>query len=190
MNRIMLNYGGIEFEDFRCKDEDWDKCKSETRFGFFPEVIWDGVKIAQSVAIYRLVAKEVGIAGKNNIEMAQCDAVVDFCSEMAEASVPCAPWVPDGEDKAKSLEAFKTKLDKFIPNIEKILEENGGEWMVGEGFTWADLYVAYVLDQYVGGFVGLTDWKEKTPKLVAHQSKIWNIPKIKEYLASRPQTDF
>ena len=28
MNRIMLNYGGIEFEDFRCKDEDWDKCKS------------------------------------------------------------------------------------------------------------------------------------------------------------------
>ena len=63
------------------------------------------------------------------------------------ASVPCAPWVPDGEDKAKSLEAFKAKLDKFIPNIEKILEENGGEWMVGEGFTWADLYVAYVLDQ-------------------------------------------
>ena len=55
--------------------------------------------------------------------------------------------MPDGEDKAKSLEAFKTKLDKFIPNIEKILEENGGEWMVGDGFTWADLYVAYVLDQ-------------------------------------------
>ena len=109
--------------------------------------------------------------------MAQCDAVVDFCSEMAEgnitalqnsftnsnqkntflihisASVPCAPWVPDGEDKAKSLEAFKAKLDKFIPNIEKILEENGGEWMVGDGFTWADLYVAYVLDQVKHGGV-------------------------------------
>ena len=45
---------------------------------------WDGVRLAQSVAIYRLVAKEVGIAGKNNVEMAQCDAVVDLCSEMAE----------------------------------------------------------------------------------------------------------
>ena len=45
---------------------------------------WDGVRLAQSVAIYRLVAKEVGIAGKNNVEMAQCDGVVDFCSEMAE----------------------------------------------------------------------------------------------------------
>ena len=71
----------------------------------------------------------------------------NFSGYTFSASVPCAPWVPDGEDKAKSLEAFKTKLDKFIPNIEKILEENGGEWMVGDGFTWADLYVAYVLDQ-------------------------------------------
>ena len=57
---------------------------SALKFGFVPEMEWDGVRLAQSVAIYRLVAKEVGIAGKNNVEMAQCDAVVDFCSEMAE----------------------------------------------------------------------------------------------------------
>ena len=57
---------------------------SALKFGFLPEIEWDGVRLAQSVAIYRLVAKEVGIAGKNNVEMAQCDAVVDFCSEMAE----------------------------------------------------------------------------------------------------------
>ena len=57
---------------------------SALKFGFVPEIEWDGVRLAQSVAIYRLVAKEVGIAGKNNVEMAQCDAVVDFCSEMAE----------------------------------------------------------------------------------------------------------
>ena len=52
-----------------------------------PEIIWDGTRLAQSVAIYRLVAKEVGIAGKHNVEMAQCDGVVDFCSEMAEGKV-------------------------------------------------------------------------------------------------------
>ena len=45
------------------------------------------------------------------------------------------------EDKDK----FKTKLDNFIKNMEKILDENGGEWMVGDGFTWADLYVMVVL---------------------------------------------
>ena len=51
-----------------------------------------------------------------------------------------APNAPQ-EDKDK----FKVKLDKFIKNMEKLLDENGGEWMVGEGFTWADLYVAHVL---------------------------------------------
>ena len=60
---------------------------SALKFGFLPEIEWDGVRLAQSVAIYRLVAKEVGIAGKNNVEMAQCDGVVDFCSEMAEGKI-------------------------------------------------------------------------------------------------------
>ena len=61
--------------------------------------------------------------------------------------MPCAPFSPDGDEKNQALEKFKKKLDSFIKNIEKILEENGGEWMVGNEFTWADLYVAYVLNQ-------------------------------------------
>ena len=63
------------------------------------------------------------------------------------ASVPCAPFSPDGEEKNQALEKFKEKLETFIKNIEKILEDNGGDWMVGNEFTWADLYVAYVLNQ-------------------------------------------
>ena len=63
------------------------------------------------------------------------------------ASVPCAPFSPDGEEKNQALEKFKEKLETFIKNIEKILEDNGGDWMVGDEFTWADLYVAYVLNQ-------------------------------------------
>ena len=46
------------------------------------------------------------------------------------------------EDKDK----FKGKLNNFIKNMEKLLDENGGEWMVGKAFTWADLYVAVVLN--------------------------------------------
>ena len=50
------------------------------------------------------------------------------------------PNAPQG-DKDK----FKGKLDNFIKTIEKLLDENGGDWMVGKGFTWADLFVAVVL---------------------------------------------
>ena len=55
---------------------------SATKVGFMPELKWDDKIIVQSNAITRFVAKEVGIAGKNSVEAAQCDAIVDFCSEM------------------------------------------------------------------------------------------------------------
>ena len=56
-------------------------------------------------------------------------------------------FAPDEEAKKAALEKFNPKLDTFIKNIEKIFDDNGGEWMVGDEFTWADLYVAYVLNQ-------------------------------------------
>ena len=60
---------------------------SATKVGFMPELKWDDKIIVQSNAITRFVAKEVGIAGKNNVEAAQCDAIVDFCSEMVAGQV-------------------------------------------------------------------------------------------------------
>ena len=57
---------------------------SATKFGFMPELTWDGKVLGQSNAVTRFVAREVGIAGRNNVEMAQCDAIVDFCSEVVE----------------------------------------------------------------------------------------------------------
>ena len=56
-------------------------------------------------------------------------------------------FAPDEEKKKAALEKFNPKLDAFIKNIEKILEENGGEWLVGKDFTWADLCVAIALHQ-------------------------------------------
>ena len=43
--------------------------------------------MAQSNTITRFVAREVGIAGKNNMEMAQCDLIAEFCSEVVEGKI-------------------------------------------------------------------------------------------------------
>ena len=56
-------------------------------------------------------------------------------------------FAPDEAKKKEAKEKFKNKLDNFIKTMEKLLEENGGEWMVGQGFTWGDLYVAVALNQ-------------------------------------------
>ena len=58
-------------------------------------------------------------------------------------------FAPDEDKKKAALEKFNGKLDGFIKNIEKILEDNGGEWMVGKDFTWADLYVSIALHHVI-----------------------------------------
>ena len=67
--------------------ETFNSIISATKFGFMPELKWNGKVVGQSNTITRFVAREVGIAGKNNVEMAQCDAIVDFCSEMVAGMV-------------------------------------------------------------------------------------------------------
>ena len=119
-------------------------------------------------------------------------------------------FAPDEEKKKAAVEKFNGKLDGFIKNIEKMLEENGGEWMVGKEFTWADLYVAVALFQvkfnvilvtlfpfhnnasllqWTESFAGVK-WEEKTPKLLALNKKVLDLPKIKAHMESRPDAPF
>ena len=118
-------------------------------------------------------------------------------------------FAPDEEKKKAALEKFNPKLDAFIKNIEKILEENGGEWLVGKDFTWADLSVAIALHQVMSQcicvlftfpskspllqwtkvFAGV-EWEEKTPKLLALSKKVHDLPKIKAHMDSRPDAPF
>ena len=68
-----------------------------------------------------------------------------LCSFSAAISIH--PFFNAKNATEENREKFKGKLDNFIKNMEKLLDENGGEWMVGKAFTWADLYIAVVLQQ-------------------------------------------
>ena len=68
-----------------------------------------------------------------------------ICSSSAALSIH--PFFMAKNATEENREKFKGKLDNFIKIMEKLLDENGGEWMVGKGFTWADLYIAVVLQQ-------------------------------------------
>merc|ERR1712038_384153 len=179
--RMILTYGGVEFEDKRVSFEEWPQIKPTTKCGFIPELKWGDNVLVQSNAITRFAAREVGIAGKNSVEMAQCDAIVDFCSEVIEAAYSVHFFfAPNASQEARA--KFKGKLDSFVRNMEKLLEPNGGEWMVGGGFTLADLYVTIVLSQWVK--VARTDFE--SPTLTVLSKRVSDIPKIKSFIANRP----
>ena len=54
----------------------------DTIIGTLPILEYNGTTIAQSITIARFLAKEFNLAGKNRIEEAQADMIVDCVSDL------------------------------------------------------------------------------------------------------------
>merc|ERR1712088_900086 len=88
LTRLILAQAGVEYEDVRIKREDWPAMKPTIPWNQLPMLEYDGRKIDQSVAMARFVARENGLAGKNNFEAAQADMLVDCLSDMQNKFAP------------------------------------------------------------------------------------------------------
>ena len=100
--RLILNYAGIPFEDFRFKEEEWPTIKPsdwclrldyvissiqyicmesilflDMPFGQVPVLEVDGKLLAQSHTISRFLARRYGLGGKSQWEQSLADMYVD-----------------------------------------------------------------------------------------------------------------
>ena len=55
-----------------------------TPLGSLPFIEFEGKRLPQSMAIARHLAREFGLGGKNNVEQAQVDALIDTIQEAYE----------------------------------------------------------------------------------------------------------
>ena len=58
---------------------------ADSLYGGLPELEFDGERLGQSMSIARFLATEFGLTGRNNIERAKCDGIVDAGIDMANA---------------------------------------------------------------------------------------------------------
>merc|ERR1711981_1090359 len=75
--RLILTYGGEPWEEDRISFEEWPELKPKTPLGTLPILEYNGEKLCQSISIARFLAKQYGIAGKNNMEQAKAVMIVD-----------------------------------------------------------------------------------------------------------------
>jgi len=188
--RLLFALGGQKYEDVRIQREKWMEIKPTTPFGQMPVLEVDGVKLCQSKTIGRFLANRFGVAGKNEIEKAQADMVVDC---IADVAAPVGPmrFEQDATRKAEQRDKYgKETLPNHIKNLEKLLKENkgGDAYFVGDALTWADV-----------AFLDLCGWVESNgftadlsaaPKLKALKAKVEAQPKIAEWIKKRPANDF
>lgn len=98
--RFLFKYGGIEFEDCRVKREDWPQVKKSTYFfiliflldfiihvldytwGQLPVLEHKGKTVNQSLSITRYLGKQVKLAGNDDWENLEIDAIADTINDL------------------------------------------------------------------------------------------------------------
>jgi len=177
--RLLLAYGGIEYEDCRVEGGDWGKLKPTTPYGSLPILEWNGETIAQSITLSRFIAKEVGLAGRCNLECGQANEIVDAVTDMFNAFSKAH----FSKDEAAMKKVMTETLPTGLAQIEKRLTERGGQFLVGNALTWADIVVFNFCD-----FLPDQSVLAKVPKIKNLVGRVGEIPNIKNWVEKRPKT--
>jgi len=186
--RLLLAFAGVPYEDERVvvpweAPDAWSALKATTPWGQLPSLVWDGEIIYTSLAINRFLAREFGLMGKNNVQSAQVDEVLDVIQDVIEAGV-MAGSKKDEAEKSTSMAHHKTVT---IPNMGKKMErrlvERGGQFMVGNCLTLADIQLFnFCTDNPACG--------ESQAKLTDLVRRVGDMPNIKKWVEDRPKTAF
>merc|ERR1711875_141669 len=167
--RLVLAYAGVRYTDQRIPAP-WAAMKPTTPYGQTPLLSWDGEIIAQSMAITRFLAAQFGLKGKNNLESAQVDEVVDTIEDVIGVAIK-THFETDPVKKAETIAALnKSTILPMLTNIEKRLVSRGGQFLVGNALSLADIHLFFFCSEYT------------TPALLATTPKIANLVKRVEYL--------
>merc|ERR1719431_1574516 len=126
LSRLILSYAGVEFNDERLKGDTFGVVKSFLPYGQLPVLQYKGETICQSISIARFLAAEFGLGGKDNLESAQADEIVDAISDLQNAMIK----VYFAKDEA----AIEIVREKTWPagqaNLEKVLAARGGQFLL------------------------------------------------------------
>ncbi|GMR47239.1 hypothetical protein PMAYCL1PPCAC_17434, partial [Pristionchus mayeri] len=167
----------------------------ETPFLAFPVLEVDGVKIAQTLAILRYLAKEFGLAGPDNLTCARADAL---CDQMADYVMAFMPWhmVNKGFAKGRDVKElyekhFVSARAKNLPFFEEALSKSSTGWFVDTlDITHADIFIASMIEMTMKLDPNRASFLDGFPLLKAHQKKFFAHPKIQKHLAQRPPTEW
>ena len=188
-SRLIFAAAGEKYEDIRIERDDWPKHKPDMPLGQMPVLEYNGVKLTQSKAIARFLANQFHLAGKDTLEQAKVDAVVDTINDTLAPMMKLRTET----DEAKKAELTKKFVGEELPQALKSLETlatqygNGGAFFVGNQLTWADL----LFHNFATIYLELdADALKNFPWLAKNRQEVEHQPKIAQYLKQRPVTAF
>ena len=178
--RWMLAVNEIEFEnvslsgpaDFRNL-----KLAGKLPFNQLPLLEIDGLNLSQSAAMVGYLARRGGFYGDGPVETVWCDMIAGAIADFNTPAMQFA-FQPDPEVAKQGLRA---SVAKFCPHFARILERNGGEFLVGARRSLADVVLAESLTSYLEF---ISECLNEYPGLKDLQARVIYEPGIAAYLRS------
>ncbi|KAI1700930.1 glutathione S-transferase 1 [Ditylenchus destructor] len=188
--RFILHYADVDFEDNRITKEEWEAIKPTMPYEQLPVLEVDGIKIPQSVAIYRFLARRFGLAGKTDIESALLDSIVDLQKDFFHeigSWFPVAAGRKEGDKDKLYKEIFVPAAERYFPRLVKLLNESGSGFFAKSGVSWVDFFLANT-SLTIKNFA--PEMLDKYPELKDHFERVHALPQLQPYFAKYDRKDY
>merc|ERR1712168_58553 len=186
--RFLLEYTGTEFTDtlFSVKGEapNWDtshwmdvKFTKGLDFPNLPYYIDGDVKLTQSHAILRYIARKNNLCGQNEKESYRCDLMSAMCMDFFTGWFKLCYGVNGPWEEAKA--AYLADLPAKLKPFEDFLGDN--PWFAGKNITFVDFHMYELMYQNAKL---APEVLAKCEKLSAFVKRFEDLPQIKAYMES------
>ena len=185
--RLLFTLANQKYEEVNIAFEDWPTKKETLPFGQAPvlEVTQNGktVVIAQSHAIERFLANKFNLFGKDDIERARIDMIIEQVTDLFNSLIIIYRKTESEEKKQELEKALTESVPKGLKLIQNLYEANNEEnpasgYLVGDKLTYADITLVNFYDW-------LRESRDKVlkglPRLEEHFNKIRNLDSLKQH---------
>ncbi len=186
--RLALAFGNIPFEDHRFALTEWPQVRDTTPLKQVPVMEVDGETITQCNSLIRYAGRLAGLYPVDALEALHCDEAMDTVEDVICKIVPTM-FIQDDEEKRIARETLaQGDIPLFLRRLETMLKERGGRYFAGDRLSVADFKVflwirnlqSGILDHIPSDIV-----KQATPALVAHCTRISEVPEVLAYYQMR-----
>ncbi|CAH1248709.1 HPGDS [Branchiostoma lanceolatum] len=184
--RLLFAAAGIKYEDVRIEGADWPALKPKTPMGHLPILEVDGTTLCESTTIARFVAKRAGMVGKDDLEEAKADMIVDGVKEVFRKLLTMFFEKDESKKEELKKDVFENTLPECLRSFGKLANPSG--YFVGDSLSWADVEFYNLMEMVRPSFPG--DLLKDNANLSKVIANVGGNPAIAKWIKERPESAF
>jgi len=121
--------------------------------------------------------------------------IADLVVEIHDTHHPISSWLYFEEQRAaarrRTRDFWRYRVPKFLGYFERVLQKNGGQYLVGGRLSYVDLSLFQIVEGLRYAFPKrMKRFEKKVPGVIALHDRVAQRPRVKAYLDSKRRIPF